>query len=641
MHFKASQKLLNPNQQNSQSKNEFEKLKEKANKFFQEEKYNEAVKAYTEILQLSELSSENRATIFSNRSASNLMLESHNSLKMAKSDAEEAIKLWPSWWKGYFRLARVQMKLEEWFQAEETLEKTLALNSELKEIRDELSFVRSTIGKIHRGRSLSPGSKPRTKEESEREICERLGISRSAFQKIERDAPKFPMFEHIIQAHKFRDGIEFRQDYKKAAEHYAKAAELGNPEGMYNLGKLYHDGNGVKRDYAESMKLYLKAANSKPINKIMVGSGISEAQHAIGLNYMEGVGVEKDYQKAAEWFEKAVKNGFGASANNLGCIYRNGLGVQRSPLKAFNYYKFAAGTGDTAAMMNLSDCYFDGEGTAKNDAQGQKWLQLAAKKGDLRAAMKLRMRQSSPSGNDLSEMFRQLIGGPRSQNNINEGASPLERIKADPKRKTLILQHRELFIQYAEQYGTSGINIPATIPKPPHTPNPPNWSSPLKKITLSDMDPTKDKVYNGCVLEVRIIDWSILICSIQTKIEDEKGDVNRFAIYNWPLSGVRNHDVLEIMKIFRPNVKISIINPYHRRSRDGQNTIRVEGPQYIRLDNSMIDKQCHVCGKEAKILPCSTCKMAFYCSKDCQKLDWIEFNHKNLCKHLKMYAELM
>uniref|UniRef100_A0A914YNR7 MYND-type domain-containing protein n=1 Tax=Panagrolaimus superbus TaxID=310955 RepID=A0A914YNR7_9BILA len=640
MQFKASQKLLDPNQSLN---NEFEKLKEKANELFKDEKYNEAIKVYTQVLQLSGLSPENQAKIYSNRSASFLLFDSQNSLKSAKIDAEKAIKLWPNWWKGHFRMARAQMKSDEWLQAEKSLKNALALNSESKEIRDELSFVRVEIGKIARGRSLSPGRKPRPQEEVKKETCIRLGISEEEFEDIGKDVP--PIFANIIKGHNYRDGTGVKQDYKKAAEYYAKAANLGNPEGMYNLGKLYHDGNGVKRDYAESMKLFLKAANSKAINNIMIGSGISEAQHAIGLNYMEGVGVEKDYQKAAEWFQKAVRNGFGGSANNLGYLNLNGLGVQRSPLKAFNYYKFAAESGDTAAMMNLADCYFYALGTTKNMAEGEKWLKLAAEMGDRRAALELQSlkgRETISSENSLFGLFEKLRFDLRSAYERNEGASRLEQIAADPKRKTLLLNNRETFISKGKNYGLGYIKIPTTLVKPPNTPNPPNWLLPLKKITLSDMDPTKDKVYNGCVLEVRIIDWPILICSIQTKIEDEKGDVNRFAIYNWPLTGENNRDVLEAMKIFRPNVKISIINPYHRKSSDGQNTIRVEGPEYIKFDTSMIDKMCHVCGKEGKALPsCSGCKMAIYCSKECQKFDWTEFNHKGICKYLKIYANLM
>uniref|UniRef100_A0AC34F1H1 MYND-type domain-containing protein n=1 Tax=Panagrolaimus sp. ES5 TaxID=591445 RepID=A0AC34F1H1_9BILA len=132
------------------------------------------------------------------------------------------------------------------------------------------------------------------------------------------------------------------------------------------------------------------------------------------------------------------------------------------------------------------------------------------------------------------------------------------------------------------------------------------------------------------------------MASIATNIEDENGDIHRFVIYRWPLPNQRDPACLEGLKVFRPNVKISIINPYHRKARDGHNTIRVEGPEYVKLNTSMIDKQCHVCGKEGKALPsCSQCKMALYCSKECQTFDWVELNHRGICKYLKMFSRLI
>ena len=78
--------------------------------------------------------------------------------------------------------------------------------------------------------------------------------------------------------------------------------------------------------------------------------------------YSEGVGVKKDFGEAIKWYEKAVKNEFGASANNLGLLYKNGQGVKASHEQAYKYFKFAAEHGDTPGMQNLSNCYRSGEG---------------------------------------------------------------------------------------------------------------------------------------------------------------------------------------------------------------------------------------------------------------------------------------
>uniref|UniRef100_A0AC34FC12 MYND-type domain-containing protein n=1 Tax=Panagrolaimus sp. ES5 TaxID=591445 RepID=A0AC34FC12_9BILA len=897
MQFKASQKLLNPNQQQNASKNEFEKLKEKANKLFQEKKYNEAIKTYTKLLQLSELSSENLAKIFSNRSASYFMLGSQSSLKMANSDAEEAIKLWPKWWKGYFRLGRVYAKNEEWDKAESSLNQASVLNYKSKEVQDELNFVRSKFA------GYKHVAQPESSQTIEEIVIEKrihLGMCEKEYSDANKYIDNMPGIGDIFKGHNYKRGVGVPQDYKKAAEYYLKAANLGFPEGMYCLGMLYHEGNGFKRDYKEAMKWFLKAANTEP-SSTMLKNGIPEAQHALALNYMGGIGVNKDCQKAAEWYEKAVLNESIPSAVNLATLYLHGMGVEKNVLKAFNYFKFAAQSGDTVAMRNLANMYFKDIGygprmpTEEDVAEGYKWLNLAAEKGDLEAVEELKRREKMKSlvqtkegfseelkklsidesiiekpdsinyeqfgksveeaakrgsitaqkhleiwenlenallafwkndsakliaalskaiqlnseivkvpilyfplieerikthPNDLdtiicyiqidakrvldmkeyipkvfklfpdNEYLAETVGwnylndgnpraalthkyshpnslplrfgraiairlnqGPadeyikaldeflalapeddpdvprcyyfkaqtyytnrnfelfvecfeaglaaekkqlpcflpyyfegkamlekfyivetRKRTSIgkNDQGHRFEQIKTDPKRKILLCQNREAFISFAEDGVITLQMCHEMTKKPPKISNPPNWSSP-KKITFKDIDATKDKIYNGCILEVRIIDWGNLLDngSISTKIEDKNGEINRFLIHKWPLTGDRNSDMLETIKTFRPNVKISIINPYNFMIKEGKNTIRVESPEFIILDPSKIDKLCHVCGKEAKILPCSACKMAFYCSKDCQKLDWIEFNHKGVCKHLKVYANLM
>uniref|UniRef100_A0A914XUZ7 MYND-type domain-containing protein n=1 Tax=Panagrolaimus superbus TaxID=310955 RepID=A0A914XUZ7_9BILA len=196
----------------------------------------------------------------------------------------------------------------------------------------------------------------------------------------------------------------------------------------------------------------------------------------------------------------------------------------------------------------------------------------------------------------------------------------------------MLLKNRELFLQLAarpnDKYNT--------VPKPASFPKPPRLAS-LKAITLKDINPTIDKVYDGYVLEVKIIDFSYLMVAINTVIEDENGDIQRLAVYNWPLKGDRKAEIAEAIKTFRPNVMVSIINPYMRLSSDMKNIIRVENPVYIRLDNTSADQKCTFCGKEAKVLPCSKCMMVRYCSKECQRIDWIEFKHKEMCEHLKNY----
>ena len=54
------------------------------------------------------------------------------------------------------------------------------------------------------------------------------------------------------------DGV--KQDYKKAAKLYQKAADQGFNDAYTNLGILYVLGNGVKQDKIKTYQLWMEAA---------------------------------------------------------------------------------------------------------------------------------------------------------------------------------------------------------------------------------------------------------------------------------------------------------------------------------------------------------------------------------------------
>ena len=53
------------------------------------------------------------------------------------------------------------------------------------------------------------------------------------------------------------EGIE--QNYNRASELYKKAADLGNPNAMNNLGCMCYDGRGVEQNEKKAHELYIKA----------------------------------------------------------------------------------------------------------------------------------------------------------------------------------------------------------------------------------------------------------------------------------------------------------------------------------------------------------------------------------------------
>jgi len=79
--------------------------------------------------------------------------------------------------------------------------------------------------------------------------------------------------------------------------------------------------------------------------------------------------------------------------------------------------------------------------------------------------------------------------------------------------------------------------------------------------------------------------------------------------YNWPLSVLDN---------FVLNLKHEV------QTRFQENGIPIS------VNTSGIPDKCFVCSKEGKLKRCASCKIATYCSIDCQKKDWP--THKQICK---------
>ena len=63
--------------------------------------------------------------------------------------------------------------------------------------------------------------------------------------------------------------------------------------------------------------------------KALAERGDADAQFMTGAMYHEGVGVRQDYAKAAKWVEKSAKQGDARAQFNLGMMYKEGKGVRQ------------------------------------------------------------------------------------------------------------------------------------------------------------------------------------------------------------------------------------------------------------------------------------------------------------------------
>ena len=76
---------------------------------------------------------------------------------------------------------------------------------------------------------------------------------------------------------------------------------------MYNIGRLYRNGQGVSRNYTKAMEWYHKAA----------ARSNDEAILNIGCLYEHGYGVPKNDNLAMKWFKKAILYGCPVPAKDM------------------------------------------------------------------------------------------------------------------------------------------------------------------------------------------------------------------------------------------------------------------------------------------------------------------------------------
>jgi Putative peptidoglycan binding domain/Sel1 repeat len=159
-------------------------------------------------------------------------------------------------------------------------------------------------------------------------------------------APTAPT-ESVIQDYnlgvRYAFGTGVKQDYKKAAELFLKAAMQGLPDAQYNLGALYDNGLGVPKDPVRAVIWYHSAAEQQH----------PSAELNLGLAYANGTGVAQDYAEAARWFRRAADQGVVTAQYNLAALYANGRGVEQSSVDAYAWFNIAAAAGDLEARDQM------------------------------------------------------------------------------------------------------------------------------------------------------------------------------------------------------------------------------------------------------------------------------------------------
>jgi len=148
----------------------------------------------------------------------------------------------------------------------------------------------------------------------------------------------------------FNKGIkcEKRENYKTAAEHYQKAATLGDKGAQYNLGVLYANGQGVDEDMGTAVRWWRESAKQENQNAIKV---LADLQEEAVSEYNKGVSYEKkkNYETAAAHYREAADLGHADAQYSLAVLYANAGSLP----EAFKLFTDAAAQGHQKAEAML------------------------------------------------------------------------------------------------------------------------------------------------------------------------------------------------------------------------------------------------------------------------------------------------
>ncbi len=156
----------------------------------------------------------------------------------------------------------------------------------------------------------------------------------------------------------YAEGNHVTRNFEKSNEWMLKAAELGDPVAMRNLGYAYKAGMGnLRRDPKKAFEWYMKAAEA----------GEAEAQFEVGMSYHYGIGANLNLVQAREWYLKAAEQNHDRAQNNLATMYAEGHGMPVDTETAISWLKKSAENNNYEALFSLGIIHHQGAEGIKQD----------------------------------------------------------------------------------------------------------------------------------------------------------------------------------------------------------------------------------------------------------------------------------
>jgi TPR repeat protein len=162
------------------------------------------------------------------------------------------------------------------------------------------------------------------------------------------------------------------------------AAEHGHGFALWKLGRMYADGDGVKRDDIRAFEYFQKFADSHADDN--PGSArarfVANAFVALGHYYLEGIPnstVAPSPELARRMFGHAASYfGDPEAQFQLASLYLDGNGVARDAKRAVPWLVLASNKGHYKAQAILGRILFNGEHGQRQRAAGLMWMTVAS-----------------------------------------------------------------------------------------------------------------------------------------------------------------------------------------------------------------------------------------------------------------------
>jgi len=176
-----------------------EEKKELGNKAFAAKDYDEAIKFYSEAIEID----PTNHVYFSNRSACH---GSQSNWKSAASDASECVRLDPTFTKGYYRLVTAQLELQDLENALTTVKQGLNIDPDNSQLLRQLRTVKSKRRTVKRAAAAASNSK---------------ASEPSSLQRTTPVAGSSPLSNEVLELQE--QYVNTNREYKTLKAHIAKS----------------------------------------------------------------------------------------------------------------------------------------------------------------------------------------------------------------------------------------------------------------------------------------------------------------------------------------------------------------------------------------------------------------------------------